>query len=274
MEEVQQIIAQVAGEHEVKAEEPEVIQLPKPKRSYKKREKAEPTENVEFIAKKDEPTKPTNNHRIKAFFDKLVDSGSLWFAVVIDLILNGIGFWIIGPEPIMKVGMVCVSFIVVLFSVRAWIKRDKLLWLMFALVASFMDTSFTLLATDVQSGIVGEDKDLTTLKGSLKSAQDYLEALQRKQLEKGAGYAQQIQDARSARDKAKSDLDSYESRSKDTSGHMSASKVFTAIPDAVLSGKWDRWIALSVFVAVFLGLQLTIISATGVKWNESTQSQS
>lgn len=202
--------------------------------------------------------------------DSLTDKGSLWFAVIIDLILNGIGFWIIGPDPIMKLGMVCVSVIVVLFSVRAWIKGNKVLWLNFALVASFMDISFILLATDVQSQNASQDTELTRLIDQADKDQKYLEALQAKQLEKGSGYKDQITQATASRDNSNAALERYRANQGTTMvGHyqMSASKVFTAIPDAIMSGRWDRWIATIILTMVFAGLQFTIISATGVKWN-------
>jgi len=212
--------------------------------------------------------KPTVGNKLSHFFESLIDSGSLWFAVVIDLILNGIGFYIIGPDPIMKVGMVCVSFIVVLFSVRAWIKRDKLLWLTFAFVASFMDISFVLLATDVQTQNHSVDTELIRLTDQVSKDSSYLESLQNLQLKNGQGYATQINDARLALAKSEQLKSAHFGANPNGEIQMTASKVFTAIPDAAFSGRWDRWIALGLMILVFVGLQLTIISATGVKWNE------
>jgi hypothetical protein len=200
--------------------------------------------------------------------EMIIDSGSLSFAVVIDLVLNGIGFWIIGPEPIMKIGMVCISFIVVLFSVRAWIKGDKLLWAMFALVASFMDLSFILLATDVQSKNSGKTVQETELEDSLTKESGYLESLHSLQLKNGQGYAHQISDQQNVVDRAKKALEDYRSAPVHEETKMVAAKVFTAIPDAISSERWDRWIALSILSLVFIGLQLTIISAAGTKWRK------
>jgi hypothetical protein len=225
---------------------------------------------VQTIVKEVEvKTKLTTGQKIAHFVDKLVDSGSLWFAVAIDLIMNGIGFYIIGPNAIMKWGMVCISFIVVLFSVRAWIKRSHVLWAMFAFVASFMDTSFALLATDVQSSSVGVDTELSRLTDQVEKASSYLSTLQRMQEEKGSGYATQIKDQTATLQTANQNLISYKAKPrKSDDNNMSASRVATAIPDAILSGKWDRWIFLLIFTTVFVGLQLTIISATGVKWRD------
>lgn len=212
--------------------------------------------------------KPRGVHKSKeGILSFLVDTGSLGFAVFIDLILNGIGFWIIGPDPIMKIGMVCVSVIVVLFSVRAWIKRNVTLWAMFALVASFMDSSFVLAATDVQNANTGSDAELTRLADNEKKAQEYLDSLRALQLERGEGYRTQVQDAISAVDAAHAARIAW-SGNKTERVEMSSGKVFTAIPDAVASGRWDRWIALALCMLIFPGLQLTIVSATGVKWRD------
>jgi len=235
------------------------IPVPKAKRKYTK--KTKPIHSKAVI-----DTKPKKTMR--DVMEKLVDSGSLWFAVAIDLVLNGIGFWIIGPDPIMKVGMLCVSVIIVLFSVRAWIKRDKLLWAMFALVTSFMDTSFVLLATDVQSENLAVDTELVRLTSALSASEAYLKQLQDLQVTKEAGYANQIKDQTAVVQTARIERQTYLDKPKKENEGMSAKRVATAIPDAVMSGSWDRWIFLAVFLTVFLGLQMTIVSATGIKWSE------
>jgi len=223
----------------------------------KKTEQAGPTEALS-------PKKQKNPLR---FIDFIIDGGSLIFAVAVDLVLNGIGFWVIGPDPVMKIGMVCVSVIVVLFSVRAWVKQNIVLWAMFAFVASFMDASFILVATDVQDKNNSTDTELISLTSAENRAQAYLDNLRELQLQKGEGYRTQIQDALSALDSARSQRLQYIAKPiKATEVVMTSSKVFTAIPDAANSGKWDRWIALILCALIFPGLQLTIISATGVKY--------
>ena len=224
--------------------------------------------SVEEVVNVNEPNKPKRS-TVEEHFNRIVDSWSLVFAVAVDLVLNGIGFWIMGPDPIMKVGMVCVSVIVVLFSVRAWIKGNKLLWLTFAFIASFMDTSFILLATDVQSQNVGIDVEYERLKGDVEDAETYLTKLQNLQTEKGAGYATQVRDQTATVEIARKALGEYIPKDLGNRQGMSASGVATAIPDAVMSGRWDRWIFLMLFGLTFIGLQATICSATGVKWNET-----
>lgn len=215
------------------------------------------------------PTKRSSPKPKTHLIDILIDRGGLYFAMLVDLVLNGIGFWIIGPDPIMKIGMVCVSIIVVVFSVRAWVKHNKVLWAMFAFVATFMDTSFMLLATDVQSANSGIDTELVRLSSNEETAQKYLDSLRVLQLEKGEGYRSQIQDAIDAVTKAHGEKLAWMARPSGSGKvQMTADSVATAIPDAAMAGKWSRAILLVIFLTVFAGLQLTIISATGVKWNE------
>lgn len=196
-------------------------------------------------------------HRItlRQAMDFLLDGGALLLAVAIDLVLNAVVFWVIAPDLITRIGMVCLSFIVVLFSLRGWMKGGVIgrsLWAMFALVATFSDLSFALSATDLQAN--GSDPEITRLDDQLLQSQQYLEKLQNLQITKGEGYAQQIREAVVARDAASKSRRDYVSPGK----QMSSSKVFTAIPDAVTTG---RWIQLAFFLLIFAGLQLTIVSS-------------
>lgn len=201
--------------------------------------------------------KPVHLHSI---FDWLVDGGALILAVMIDLVLNVVVFVTIAPDALTKVGMAGLAFLVVLFSVRGWIKGGidgKALWALFALVTVFSDLSFALYTTDVQSRTAG-DSELVRLKGEATKAGAYLEALQSRQLEKGQGYAQQILDAREALGKANESVSSHVTVK---SVSLTADGVFSAIPDAVKRG---RWIELAFFSLIFVGLALTILSAAGI----------
>lgn len=192
----------------------------------------------------------------------LVDGGALLLAVIIDLILNVVVFVTIAPDPLTKLGMAGLAFLVVLFSVRGWLKggwAGKSLWALFALVATFSDLSFALYVTDVQSK-TATDTELVRLTDEAKVAGEYLEALQKLQLEKGQGYAQQVKDAREALGVANASVSSYVA--KDVHAGLTAAGVFSAIPDAVKS---NRWVELAFFSLIFVGLQLTIVSAAGVR---------
>lgn len=203
---------------------------------------------------------PVKKPRLHSIFDWMVDGGALILAVVIDLVLNVVVFVTIAPDPLTKVGMAGLAFLVVLFSVRGWIKggiEGKALWALFALVTVFSDLSFALYTTDVQSRTAG-DSELVRLKDEATKAGAYLEALQSRQLEKGQGYAQQILDAREALGKANEAVSSHVTVE---SVALTADGVFSAIPDAVKRG---RWIELAFFSLIFVGLALTILSAAGI----------
>lgn len=213
---------------------------------------------------KEEPRTP----RLHSIFDWMVDGGALILAVVIDLVLNVVVFVTIAPDALTKVGMAGLAFLVVLFSVRGWIKggfSGKALWALFALVTAFSDVSFALYTTDVQTKTAG-DSELVRLTDEATKEGAYLESLQSLQLEKGQGYAQQVKDAREALGKANEAVSSHVTVE---SVSLTASGVFSAIPDAVSRG---RWIELVFFSLIFVGLALTILSAAGiVKKEESNE---
>jgi len=210
-----------------------------------------------------EPVSPKPH--LHSVFDWLVDGGALILAVVIDLVLNVVVFVTIAPDALTKVGMAGLAFLVVLFSVRGWIKggfSGKALWALFALVTIFSDVSFALYTTDVQSK--STDTELVRLKSEATKAGTYLEALQSLQLEKGQGYAQQVKDAREALGKANEAVSVHVSVE---SVALTADGVFSAIPDAIERG---RWIELVFFSTIFIGLAFTVISAAGIVKREES----
>ena len=211
------------------------------------------------LAIEPEPQKP--KHTVHTILDWMIDGGALALAVVIDLVLNVVVFVTIAPDALTRIGMAGLAFLVVLFGLRGWLKggwQGRSLWALFAIVATFSDLSFALYTTDVQSK-TATDTELVRLQGEAKSASDYLESLQSLQLEKGQGYAQQVKDAREALGKANEAVSSY--HAKETSVGLTASGVFSAIPDSVTRG---RWIELAFFSLIFIGLQLTIVSSATI----------
>lgn len=212
--------------------------------------------NTDQVQTEDSKPKKQSIHSI---FDWLVDGGALILAVVIDLVLNVVVFVTIAPDTLTRIGMAGLAFLVVLFGLRGWIKggwSGRSLWALFAIVATFSDLSFALYTTDVQSQKT--DHELVRLTDEATKAGDYLEALQSLQLEKGEGYAQQVKDAREALGKANQAVSSHVVTDSAT---LTASGVFSAIPDAVGRG---RWIELAFFSLIFIGLQLTILSSAGI----------
>lgn len=200
---------------------------------------------------------------MKGALDKL----SLWLGINVDLVLAWAGGWTLGPDLVLKIGLVAILSATVLFLVRSWVRKQALLWAITMVSVLYMDTSMSLEATRVQSVNAKADTDLDDLTNTLKKAQGYLDSLQAKQLEAGSGYRDQIETARADRDKAKEARDSYILKPREQV-KVSASSVATAIPDAVMSGSMDRILLCAFFFNVFLGLQIGMVSATGVRWKD------
>jgi len=196
-----------------------------------------------------------------------LDKVSFWLAIAVDIVLSAAGGWTIGPDPVLKIGLIAILCATVFFLARAWVKKLLILWLVTMASVLFMDTSMALEATRVQSSNAAVDTQLDSLNDRLKKAQEYLEALQAKQLTEGSGYRDQIETARSDRDSAQKAKDAYQA-SPHEQVKVSASKVATAIPDAMTSGQMDRIILCIVFFNLFLGLQIGMVSSTGVRWKD------
>jgi len=212
------------------------------------------------------PTKPK-----RPWWDIAVDSGALAVGVGISMILNVVVFFVISPDWITAIGMVVLAPTVVLFSVRGWILGGwigKTLWAMFVIVEVFSGISFALASTDLQAKTEGIDTELTRLTAKVEHDQNALDDLQAKYNAIGEGFRGELTVRQSAIADARKALDGSElarreylaSKGKEGKEGVSltSDKVFSAIPDAVTSG---RWIQLAFFTLIFSGLALTVISS-------------
>ena len=199
----------------------------------------------------------------------LLDTGALIIALVVDILMNIVVFYTIAFDTATRVGMVSLAFVVVLFSVRAWIKggwQGRALWAMFALIASFSDVSLALATTQTQATHIvydaTKDQDLISLQTQATKDSQYLDDLRSKQIAEGSGFKSQIEAAVTQYNTSSLAVKNYKPKSDAIAEeYISSSKVFTAIPDALMSGKTDREIALFLFVLLFTALQLTIVSS-------------
>ena len=213
------------------------------------------------------------NRSDRKWFDLVIDGGALLLAVIIDIILNFVVFTVIAPDLLTKIGMGALSLVVVLFGLRGWIKGGSIgitLWAMFAIVVTFSDLSFALYVTGVQTESAGVDTELERLTAKVDHDQKTLDELQAGYNAIGSGFRSEltvrqnaITDARKALESSESERRSHVAgKSKDESNVavLTADGVFSAIPNALVSG---RWIQLVFFALIFLGLQGTIVvSAT------------
>jgi len=213
----------------------------------------------------------------------LLDTVALIIALIVDLILNIICMLILAPGPLEAVGFVAISFVVVLFSIRSWLKGNKLLWAMFALVCFFFDLSFTLIATDVQSKsatvvTVDSDQEFSYLtKRAAASAAaladlraQYSAAVRRETMDELDAQIKQAQrvadDADAARTARRAQIESGALNAAATRQRatITATMIFEAIPVACAAG---RFVPLAVFALIFAGLQVVMVTAasSGIK---------
>ena len=209
----------------------------------------------------------------------LLDFVALIVALVVDLILNCICMLILAPGPLEAIGFVAISIVVVLFSVRSWLKNNKILWAMLALVAFFFDLSFVLVATDAQTQAAqlstinaSADAELLRLTKNADMATatltdlhaQYSAAMKRDtliELDRQITEAKAVADQAEALRKARYDfIESGQATIQATRQHtvITAALIFSAIPDAV---EKSRTIPLVVFALIFSGLQIVIVTA-------------
>jgi predicted secreted protein len=205
---------------------------------------------------------------VRRVVDFMLDGGSLIVALVVDIVMNVVGFSILAFDDWSRVGFVASAFVVVLFALRAWIKgkwHGKALWAMFALIAAFLDISLSVASSHQQSMVVvydaSKDDVLIKLKEKADEDQKYLQALRDKQIEKGEGYKSQIDLAVAQSNASTDSVKSYHHVESFERGYLHSADIFTAIPDAALSGNEGRIIGMVFFGIFFIALQLTIVAS-------------
>lgn len=211
---------------------------------------------------------PVQKFSIRKALDFLLDGGALIVAMVVDIVMNVVGFSILAYDDASRIGFIASAFVVVIFALRAWLKGGwygKVLWFTFALVATFLDVSLSVASSHQQSTIVvydaTKDEVLIALKEKAKNDEAYLESLRAKQIEKGEGYKSQIELAVDQSNKSSEAVRNYHPGQESAVRGLSSSDIFTAIPDAALSNDPARQIGLAFFLVFFIGLQLTIVSS-------------
>jgi len=215
---------------------------------------------------------------LKDKLQKILDGYALIAAMVADIGILLVCFIVVSPGIIEAIGMGILSFVVVLFAVRAWLKgglMGKAVWAMFALVAFFFDLSFVLVSTDVQSqSAKTQDTALVRLQETSARAASALTAAQNRYddaLNRGNSRAT-LEAIKATLDAAQVTYDGAEIAYQDrlrlteaqTDSHripLTADNLSTAIFDAATSGKPGRIAFLIAFTLLFVGLQLTMVTA-------------
>lgn len=210
----------------------------------------------------------------------LLDGPALIVAMVVDMILVGLGLWIIGPGLLEKIALCLLGVVAVLFAVRAWLKGGPLgviLWGIFALSVFFLDLSFMMAATDPALDV--PDTELTRLESEAAKADaavdtlraDYRAAKTRATMDQLDG---QIEAAQAVADSYRAE---YRGRwiaaqwGRVTSVKSAALSV--SIYTAATSGQPGRITFLVIFGLLFAGLQITMITAASETKKQATASE-
>jgi hypothetical protein len=210
---------------------------------------------------------------------RLLDTPALVIAMAVDLALVGISLIVIATGVIERIGMALLALVVVLFAVRAWVKggrMGKILWACFALSAFFLDLSFVLVVTDVQSTAT-VDKELERLTARQDAAEAQVAALQQQY---DAAVSRATMDQLADQIKiAEQKGEAYRRDRQERLGRVEAGEtkpitsaaLSTAIFDAASSGRPGRITFLVLFALIFAGLQLTMITAAGASFAEKIE---
>jgi hypothetical protein len=217
----------------------------------------------------------------RAFFQSLRDKGlvgiSLGAMLVIELIINVVSMSILAPGNEERIGFMAIGAILVFLAVPLYLRGFKGLWLTFAILSAFLNTSFVLEGLRVQSMVitVENDTEIARLDRDRATSQKELDGWNRQYDEAIAStnmerINQNIQ--RVSADIKKIDLDRSERVAKIEKGEarhvLTAADVFFAIPRAIIegitideNGKLDvsSLIRLLFFGTLFYGMQSSIV---------------
>jgi len=197
-----------------------------------------------------------------------VIAASVTILLSVDLALNMVSMAIISTGELERVGFVAIGIVIVALGVPSYFRGFKGLWLTFAILSAFLNTSFTLESTRIQSLTTSIETDtelirLTTKQDEAEESlrnlrQQYQQAGKRETMDQLAtDIAKQVtavDDAKLARN------DRF--RLVEFGGDhppMLGKDVFTAIPTAVGIHIPASWIELPFFACLFFGMQRAIV---------------
>jgi hypothetical protein len=224
---------------------------------------------------------PKQKKQWRLFFQSLRDKGlvgiSLGAMLVIELIINVVSMSILAPGNEERIGFMAIGAILVFLAVPLYLRGFKGLWLTFAILSAFLNTSFVLEGLRVQSMVitVENDTELARLDKEKVTSQNeldgwirqYDEAIASTNMERINGNIQRV-----SADIKKIELDRSERVAKIEKGEarhvLTAADVFFAIPRAIIegitideNGKLDvsSLIRLLFFGTLFYGMQSSIV---------------
>jgi len=204
--------------------------------------------------------------------ERIIDTGGLIVALVVDIVMNVICFYTLAPDALTAVAFVSIGVMIVLFVFRSWSKNQIPAWIVFVAVVFFFDYSFTLEATRAQANeattdnAVYDDIEVSRLDSEMKKIDSSIEGL-RTEYSK-AMKRETLSEINEAIKAEQTKRDSYEIDRKSrinkiaSKSKITSTSIFNAIPNAARDG---RIIPLIVFGLIFAGLQFIISSSVDRK---------
>lgn len=216
-----------------------------------------------------------------------IDIGGLLVALIVDITLNVICFATLAPDMVTRVAFVAIGVMIVLFVPRSWSKRQFAAWAVFASVVFFFDYSFTLVATSAQAEhanvniyqdaeVLRIESDTVKREESISRLQDqYDKAAKRETMDQIKDMIDDERDAIKINNTDRAKRLAELKRESETNSGITSDKLFSAIIDAVRTGRITE---LIIFGLIFIGLQLIMASsidnkiARSIKPSKSDQS--
>ena len=172
----------------------------------------------------------------------------------------------ISPDLLTKIAFLCIGVTIVLFVFRSWAKGQKGAWLIFAATVFFFDFSFALIATQMQTHKkeTGNDAEIVRIDTEIGKANAQIIKLQEERTistrpETIASISKDIETENARIREYGVKRETREKELKKTGGiYITADSVFNAIPQAI---RERRYIPLTVFGLIFLGLQMVIVTS-------------
>ncbi len=226
-------------------------------------------------------------HNANPITDAILDSTALIVALAVSILMLLVTFTGIAPDLPTRIGMGSISIVVGFFGVRGWLSKTGLglvLCILFGTVEVFSHTSFALISTNLQATAakvaevkIEDDPEYKRLTERATKLQTTADALASKVANLSEGFRSEVdirqggvESANKAATEASDAVGAYLRTARQTSSQgvsaeahvrIDADLFFTAIPDALTSGKPARWIAFFFSVIIFAGVQITVLIA-------------
>lgn len=246
-------------------------------------------ESVKMIEEKKEPQVQGNkkeeiHHIHTPIILKIIGQFGLYVALSIDL-ASGLAFYLsISVDQLTMVALVLISLVAVLYKIKAFWEGKKGLWLIFAICTWYTGVSYLSNSLIVQSEQVRKQEssakiDFTEINNDIKKAKNNLDELNINYRDIGTGYRSElavrlegIKEAKKTVEELEAKKERMQSKKEVRSIEINSSETLIAIPKAFTSKNTGIIIGTIIFMILFLGLELAIISSINPKKHQKDES--